>query len=215
MSERFPAGQGHLADLRPGHARNGVEVHAQLVGVVDVVGTHRPRIDLEAAQRGGPHDVRGVVHYGHQRVTAARERDRRDLNPLGRSLRQALLIEGALTAIGDPGGEAVQDLGAIPAPGQRRVGHGRPVLNDLELRNGSPGGVGEVDLLRVRDPDIEPVDLQELFRCGHEPTVPVNTVSCDRGRVTTADLDTGARVFALEAGRCPWSRETSIGSTSW
>ena len=35
-----------------------VEVHPELVGMVDVVGADRPRVDLQAAERRGPRQVR-------------------------------------------------------------------------------------------------------------------------------------------------------------
>ena len=41
-------GDGH--ELRPLDARHGVEVDAQLVGMVEVLGAHRMRVELQAAE---------------------------------------------------------------------------------------------------------------------------------------------------------------------
>ena len=52
----------------------GVEVHPQLVGVVDVGPAHRPRVEVEAAEVRGPDDVGDVDRAQLVGVATARER---------------------------------------------------------------------------------------------------------------------------------------------
>src|SRR6187200_3436151 len=48
LRERFPDDERDTPDLVPRHARDGVEVHPQLVGMVEVLGTHRVRVEVDA-----------------------------------------------------------------------------------------------------------------------------------------------------------------------
>ena len=59
--ERFAADHRDLADLRPGDTRNRVEVHAELVGMVQVLGTDGVRIEVDAAEVDDPGKPGGLV----------------------------------------------------------------------------------------------------------------------------------------------------------
>ena len=50
-----------IADLRPGDARHRVEIHAKLVGMIQVVITHRMRMELEACQIRHPDERRSFA----------------------------------------------------------------------------------------------------------------------------------------------------------
>ena len=52
--EHLPGDQGDVEDLPPVHAGHRVEVDAQLVGVVEVLGQHRMRIEVDAAEVDHP-----------------------------------------------------------------------------------------------------------------------------------------------------------------
>ncbi|OLC58683.1 MAG: hypothetical protein AUH76_16750 [Candidatus Rokubacteria bacterium 13_1_40CM_4_67_11] len=64
----------HLTHLRPLDAGHGIEVHAQLVGMVQVLGADRMRVQLEAGEVGEPRQRSGVattsIHGG--RASGAR-----------------------------------------------------------------------------------------------------------------------------------------------
>ena len=47
-----------LADLRPLDARHRIEIDAQLVGMIEIVGAHRMRVQLEAGEVGHPDAAR-------------------------------------------------------------------------------------------------------------------------------------------------------------
>ena len=50
---------GDLRPLDPGHR---VEVDAELVGVLEVVGADRMRVQVDAAEVDDPRELRGVAH---------------------------------------------------------------------------------------------------------------------------------------------------------
>ena len=50
-----------LLDLRPLDAGHGIEVDAQLVRVIEIVGPHRVRVQLEAREVGHPDERGGVA----------------------------------------------------------------------------------------------------------------------------------------------------------
>src|SRR5918994_737600 len=52
-----------VADLRPGHAGHGVEIDAQLVGMIEVVGSYGVRVQIDAAKVVDPCQSRGVVDH--------------------------------------------------------------------------------------------------------------------------------------------------------
>ena len=50
-----------VADLRPGHARHRIEVDPQLVGMIQVVGADRVRVQVDAAEVDDPGEARRFV----------------------------------------------------------------------------------------------------------------------------------------------------------
>ena len=60
----------------------GVEVDAELVGMVDVGAPHRPRVEVEAAEVDRPHEVGDVDRAELVGGPAARERHPDGLEPL-------------------------------------------------------------------------------------------------------------------------------------
>ena len=146
--------QGDLDDLPPVDAGHRVEVDAQLVGVVEVLGQHRMRVEVDAAevdhpgQRGGVADhhllgraARGVVQLRH-------------LDPVGPARRCPLLEERLLV---DALHEALEDHRPAGDPAQRAVRHREVVVDQVEL--GVPAR-REDHLVRVGDRHLTPGDLQ-------------------------------------------------------
>ena len=63
--------QRDLPDLLPRHARHGVEVDPQLVGVVEVLRPDRVRVEVEAAEVGDPCEACRLVEHDLVRGPAA------------------------------------------------------------------------------------------------------------------------------------------------
>ena len=82
LLEHVARQQGDLDDVLPGRPRHGVEVDPQLVGVREVVGEHRVRVEVDAAEVHGPGQAGGAVDHrllrgGAGGVLSARRRRRR------------------------------------------------------------------------------------------------------------------------------------------
>ena len=70
-----------LADLAPRDARHRIEIDAQLVGMIEIVGAHRMRVQLEAGEVGHPRERRGIARHDFLRGAAGRKAQRDDLDP--------------------------------------------------------------------------------------------------------------------------------------
>jgi len=102
--------QRHLADLRPGNAGHRIQVDAQLVRMLQVVGAHRVRIQIDAAEVDHPGELRFVVHHHFRRraeeelafraVDEALERHRAAAHPAQRAVRHGEVIRHQI-ALGD------------------------------------------------------------------------------------------------------------------
>ncbi len=85
-------GDGHrVVEVRP---RLRVEVDAQLVGVLDIAGSHRPGVEGDRAELGRPDDRRRRVRADLVGRPTRRERDPGGADPVGRPGGHALLVEG-------------------------------------------------------------------------------------------------------------------------
>ena len=102
LVEDLAHAQGDLADLGERPARTRVEVHAQLIGMVEVAATNRPRIPVDHAEVDRPHEVRGVVGHQLARMAPAGEGHGGRLDPLGCAVGDALLKEGVAVDAVDP-----------------------------------------------------------------------------------------------------------------
>jgi hypothetical protein len=63
VGERRAHDGGHLAHLVPGHTGHRIEIDPQLVGMVEVLGAHRVRVQLEAGEVGHPGQRRGIARH--------------------------------------------------------------------------------------------------------------------------------------------------------
>ena len=157
--------QRHLADLRPGHARHRVQVHAQLVRVVQVIGAHRVRVQVQAAQVRDPGETRGLVHHQLVRGAPGREGQRGRPHPLGRVLGSALLEERLLLGAVH---EALERHRPPAHAHQGAIGHREEVPDQVQLR---VTGLREVELVRVADGHLATADDQDLLRRRHGGSV--------------------------------------------
>ena len=155
------ADEGHLAHLRPRHAGHRVEVDPQLVGVVQVLGADRVRVEVEAAEVRDPREAGRLVEHDLVGGPARREGERGRPDPVGRVVRGALLEERLLLG---PVDEPLERHRAAADPGQRAVGDREEVPHQVEL--GVPG-LGEVHLVGVADRDLAVADLEDLLPCRH------------------------------------------------
>ena len=133
--------------------------------MVEVLGPDRVRVEVDAAEVGDPGQPGRVVDDDLVGGPAGRERQRRGPDEVGHVLRRPLLEERL------PGGAVDEPLERHrPAAGaaQRAVGDGQVVVDEVELR---VAGLREVDLPRVRDRDLAPVDPEDLLFRRHADTI--------------------------------------------
>ena len=160
----LPGGRARLGEAR---ARLGVEVEAQLVGVLGVVGAVRPDVEAQAGEVHRPRDVRDVGGHERPRRRAVDRLHGRRLQPVRRVLRHALLEERrAARALR----EALHEHRPAAHRAHQRLGDRRVVADEVELRLAA---LGEQDLVRARDPHLAPGELEDLgVLAGHAPTAP-------------------------------------------
>ena len=136
-----------------GDAGLGIEVDAQLVGMVGVAAAHRPRVQVEAPEVDRPQDVGHVDRAQLLGAAPARERHRHRLEPRRAARRHPLLVEERpLGAVG----VALEHGRALAHPPQGAGADGEVVADQVELGL-APGR--EEDLVRVGDLHAVPVDL--------------------------------------------------------
>ena len=184
--ERLAGDQRHLADLRPADARDRVEVDPQLVGVVEVVGADRVRVEVDAAEVHDPGEPGRVVD--HDLVGRPPRRERQLDGPIqagrlsGRPLLEEELPRGAVD-------EALERHRPAAGAAQRAVRDGEVVADEVEL---GVAGLREVDLVRVGDRDLAAADPEDLLRVGMPERY--------RGRLRAPRVDTApARVSIWRA----------------
>ena len=72
-------------------------------------------------------------------------------------------------------------IGRPPDAAQRAVGDRQVVADEVEL---GVAGLGEVDLVRVRDRDLAAADLEDLLAGGHGETIPASGTAESTGAAT-------------------------------
>ncbi|SHU16053.1 Uncharacterised protein [Mycobacteroides abscessus subsp. abscessus] len=149
-----------IQDLAPRHPRHRVQVDAQLVGVVQVIGAHRMRIEIDTAEVDHPGQRRrigddGLAGRGPARIVQLRRGD-----PIRTFFRHALLKHRLLRDALD---EPLQDHRPVAYPAQRPVCDIEVVVDQVALGDAR---VGKDHFIRVRDGDIAPRDLQHKVCLG-------------------------------------------------
>ena len=144
----------HPPHVVPGHSRSRIQVHAELVRMLEVVGAHRVRVQIDAAQVHDPEKLRRVPSHDLPGGAAGRETQLDGLDPVGMRLGRALLVEGlALGALHI----AFEDDRPRLDPSQRRVRDRQVILRQVQLR---VADLREEHLFGVRDRDIAARRLQ-------------------------------------------------------
>ena len=166
VGQRGPHHAGDLAHLCPVDARHRIEVDAQFVRVVQVLGADGVRVQLEAGQVGHPDQRGGVARHDLVRGAPGWKRELDDLHPRGPRFGRALLVEGLAA---DAVGKAQQHVRTATGRAQRPVGDGDVVADEVEL---GVAGVGEEDLPRIRHRHLVSRDVYDLVfdRRRHRPT---------------------------------------------
>ncbi len=156
---------GDVADLRPLDPRHRVEVHPQLVGMIEIVRAHRVRVQVDAPEVHDPRELGRVADHDLLRGSAGWEAELDGLDPVGTRGRRPLLEEEvALGAVDEP----LQRHRSSGDAAQRSVGDGEVVADEVEL---GVAGRREEDLVGVRDRHLTPGDLEDLLASCHGDTI--------------------------------------------
>jgi hypothetical protein len=125
---------GHGAGLRETGARLGIQVDAQLVGVLGIGATHLPWMQCDRAHLRRPNDGGRMSHLQRVGGTPRWERDPAGLQVVGMMLGYPLLVD--LLPV-DAVGKALQMGGAVPQRSEHRpLGHRQVVLNEFAFGAG-------------------------------------------------------------------------------
>ena len=147
----------HAPHVVPADARARVQVDAQLVGVVQVGGAHRMRMQLDAAEVDNPRQPRRVVDHDLLGRAPRRKRQRHRAQPRRPLVGRALLVERLALGAVD---EALEHDRPIADAAERAVRDRQVVANQVQL--------GELRLLRkiglagMGDADLAPAHVQDL-----------------------------------------------------
>ncbi len=167
FGQHVPADQRRAGDVAPRHAGHRIQIDAQLVRVIQVVGAHQVRMQIDAPQVHQPDQLRDVAdHHLHRRPPRGKpELDR--LDPVRPVIGRPLLIERRLLR---PIHIPLHHDRPPGDPPQRSLGDVHVVADEIQLR--VPGG-GEVDLVRVGDRHLPPGEQQRRLLLagglGHRP----------------------------------------------
>jgi hypothetical protein len=146
----------HLAELRPRHARHRIEIHPQLVRMIQILGADRMRVQLEAGEVREPGERRGVAWHHFFRASSRWKAKGHHLDPRRSRGRRPLLIE---EFAGGSVGIAHQHGGPATGASQRALGHRQVVAHEVELR---VSRLRKQHLARIRDRDFPALDQDDL-----------------------------------------------------
>ena len=142
--------------LLPRDARHGIEVDAQFIGVVEIVGAHGMRVQFQAREVGHPDERRGIARDDFFGAAPRRESQRHDVDPGRARLRRAFLVEEfAVDSVRVPD----EDVGTAAGSAERSLGDHEIVTREIELR---VAGLRKQDFLRVGDRDLAARCVQNL-----------------------------------------------------
>jgi hypothetical protein len=166
LLEHVAHDEGHAPHVVPAHARPGVEIDAQLVGMLEVVGAYGMRVQVDAAQVHDPHELRRVAHDDLSRRPPRGKAQLHRLDPPGPLLGGTLLEERlALGAVH----VALEHDRPRRDPWQRRFGDRHVVLRQVQLR---VPGLRKEHLVRVRDHHLATAGFKDgLLRPRHGTSV--------------------------------------------
>jgi hypothetical protein len=146
-------------------------VDSKLVGMVEVLGTDRVRMELETAEIGEPYEIRCCARHDLVGAAPRRKADRDDLDPWRPRDGCAFLIKEAGV---DPVRIADQHVRSAPCAAQRAFRDHDVVADEIELR---VTAAREENLVRVRDRNLAINRDHELvlgFHRAHRASVVVD-----------------------------------------
>ena len=207
-------GERHLADVVPRDAGDRVEVDPELVGMVEVVGADRVRVEVDAAEVDHPSERRRVVDHDLVGGSAGREGEL-DGPDEGRELVRGALLEEEVA--GRAVREALERHRPAAGAAQRAVGDREVVADEVELGDGPAGRVREEDLVRVGDRDLVAVDDEDLGGCRHARQDTRRSPSRPRARRPLTAIDVARATFdtsrTLLSNSPPAERRQGDGAT--
>ncbi len=142
--------------MRPFDSRHRVEVDAQFVGMLEVLGANRVRVQLEAGKIGEPGEGRRITRNDLVGRAPRRKAQFDHLDPGRPALGRPLLIEVLAT---DAVRVAHEHVGTAARATQRPFGHRKVIAHQVEL------GVlrlGEQHLVGVRDGNFATGDYKNF-----------------------------------------------------
>ena len=125
--------------------------------MIEIVGAHRVRMQLEARKVGHPEQRRRIARHDFFRAPAGWKAERRPRRSTsGREFGRALLVEELAV---DAVRIAHEHVGPVAGRAQRALGHRQVVARQIEL---GITRLREQHFPRVRDGDLPPVNRQDL-----------------------------------------------------
>jgi hypothetical protein len=178
LVEHVTDDHGHAPHVVPAGTRAGVEVDPELVGVLEVVGPHRMRVQVDAPEVDDPEKLCRVAYDDLSRRPAGWKAQLHRLDPLGMLfggpfLKERLTLSAAHVAL--------EHHRPRRDPPQRPLGHRHVVLGQVQLR---VAGLWKEHLVRVGDRHFAPSDFQNGLR--HLPHGD-SVVNSDSGRKAATD----------------------------
>ena len=154
---------GHLADLRPGDAGHRIQVDPQLVGMLQISGPDRMRIQVDATEVDDPGELRRIPDDDLLRRSPRWEGQLDRLDPLRPRCRRALLKEGLTLRAVD---KTLEGHGPAGHAAQRALRHRQVIANQVEL---GVTGLRKEDFVGIADGDLTARNLDDLLlRCRHD-----------------------------------------------
>src|SRR5437667_12586614 len=81
----------HTAHIFEAHTRAGVEIHSQLIGMIEIVCADGMRIQIDASEVDDPEELCGVADDNLSRRAAGRKTQLHGLDPVGMTVWRPLL----------------------------------------------------------------------------------------------------------------------------
>ena len=137
-----------LADLRPRHAGHRIEIHAQLVRVVEILGSYGVRMKFEAGEVRHPREGCGIARNDLFRRASRWKPQRDDVDPRRSRAGRAFLVEELSV---DAVRVSDENVGPSTGAAKRAFRDGEVIAHEIDLRVSS---LREQDLARIRDRNL-------------------------------------------------------------
>jgi hypothetical protein len=159
LGEHLLHHHGHLTGLREAGTGLRIQIDAPLVGAFDVGAAGIPGMELHGAHLHRPDHLGQFGDAQFVREAPGGEAHPHGLHPRGSTGRQPLLVH---LGPGDSAGKPVQHAGTLTQRADDALADRKVVTDEIDL--GLTAG-GEVDPVRIGDPDGSVTDFQLKGRC--------------------------------------------------